>query len=216
MTKLLITGGCSFTDSKYPSYKEHNVEVWPNIIEKNSDRLLVNVASYGASNDLIENKIFDAVTKYSEYDCLVMVLWTNAYRVNVADDWRHRTINIEDRDLKFSKKVFEKFFRNMKRTKFLCDHYGFQWQFRSHGHGHHQFHTNYLEEWLKNHPIQEEVNMAWDEIIYGCTTSFHSPFYLPCWHPNQMGHERIANMFTTGVCDPIVRTQTQRVGFVYD
>ena len=230
MTKLLITGGCSFTDPNFPSYKEHNVEVWPNIIEKNSDRLLLNVASYGASNDLIENKIFDAVTKYSEYDCLVMVLWTNAYRVNVADDWRYHTIlpndyNIEDTDLKFLKKVFEKFFRNMKRTKFLCEHYGFQWQFRSGSMGNEKLYINYLEEWLKNHPIQEEVNMAWDEIIYGCISSFSEECYLPCWHPNQIGHERIANMFTTGECEPVIRTcdrtfdpfvRTQRVDFVYD
>lgn len=223
MTKLLITSGCSFTDSNFPSYKEHNVEVWPNIIEKNSDRLLLNVASYGASNDLIENKIFDAVTKYSDCDCLVMVLWTNIYRVNFADDWQHNTImhndyDIEDKDLNFFKKVFEKFFRNMKRTKFLCDHYGFQWQFRNGALGNDYFfrkvYLKQLENWLKNHPIQEEVNMSWDEIIYGCTSSFSEEFYLPCWHPNQIGHERIANMFTTGVCDPTKRTQ--RTDFVYD
>lgn len=223
MTKLLITGGCSFSDSNFPVYIKNNVEVWPHIVEKNSDRLLFNVASYGASNDLIENKIFDAVTKYKDYDCVVMVLWTDIFRVNLADEWRHNSLfahrdyNIKDKDISFFKAMFEKFFRNMRKTKLICQHYNFPCHFRIGANGNNVFIKSFIpqmEEWLKKHTIQEEMNISWMELLYGCTSSFSQDCYLDDGHPNQIGHQRIANMFINEICELVVRHNKGK--FVYD
>jgi len=221
MNKLLITSGCSNTDFKYHSYIKHGINVWPNIVAEHNERSLINVASYGASNDLIENTIFDTVTKYKNHDCVVMVLWTDIRRLNIADDWSHKTLlpndyEVEYKNLDFYKAMFKKFFRNMRRTKFICDYYGFPCYFR---HGGWQTIkdrniVSSIRDWLKNHPIQEEMNMSWMEILYGCI-AFPNEYFLEN-HPNNIGHQRIANMFITEMCDPIIHKHWVEKDFIYE
>ena len=225
--KILIAGGCSFSDSKRKNYVENNILAWPTIMGLDGERLIIDVSSYGASNCLIENKVFDAIQQYrKDYDVVVMVLWTDMYRINLADDWQHKTFfpreyGTEDKPLDWHKKMWEKFFRSMRRTKLLCQHYGIPWHFRNGAccnpiKNNGQL-LNEIKDWLKTHPIQKEVHMSWMEILYGCTSSFTEEFWMSKqdMHPNQAGQNRIAKMFETGKCEPIVE-RSKAMEFIYD
>lgn len=216
--KILITGGDSYSCWWRKGYKENNILTWPDLIEKTSDRFLLNTATIGASNGLIENRVFDAIQKYKNHDIVVMILWTDIYRINYADNWKHRTIfprnyDIVEKDLEFYKALYEKSFRSMRRTKFICEHYGIPWHFRS-GSTCNPVYTDkiflsaLLEDWLSKHPIQKEMGMSWKELMYGCTSAFPRELWMSVndVHPNQHGQQRIADMFTSGKCDVVKRT----------
>ena len=84
-SKLLITSGCSFTDPKYTRYKDHNIEVWPELLAKELNVELLNVAKKGASNDYISNSVMDAVIDNLDREIIVCVSWTGSNRLNFFD-----------------------------------------------------------------------------------------------------------------------------------
>ena len=110
-SKLLITSGCSFSDPKYTVYKHHNIDVWPELLAKELDIELLNVAQKGASNDYISNSIMDAVIDHLDKEIIVCVLWTGSNRLNFFDVDGHvfasnsESINI-DESLRLKDKAF--------------------------------------------------------------------------------------------------------------
>ena len=87
--KLLITGGCSnssniqFGGGLVKDYIKDNIFTWPTLVAEKLKIKLLNVAMGGASNDYIENVIYDAIIENKDkYDCTVMVFWTAGQRIN--------------------------------------------------------------------------------------------------------------------------------------
>jgi len=85
MTKLLITGGCSNSDPNYAPYQTNHIMTWPKIVSVENGWDLLNVACQGASNNYIENTVYDAVLNNLDKDLIVMVFWTEACRLNLWD-----------------------------------------------------------------------------------------------------------------------------------
>ncbi len=84
-SRLLITAGCSHSDSELEIYKEHDITVWPSIVAKELDVDLLNLAKKATSNDYISNVVMDAVLDNFDRDIIVMVLWTAPNRLNIHD-----------------------------------------------------------------------------------------------------------------------------------
>lgn len=82
---LLITGGCSHTDSNYTAYKTRNIMTWPELVARNLDFDLLNVAEKGMGNDYIAGAVMDAVMDNRDRDIMVMILWTSGDRCNLFD-----------------------------------------------------------------------------------------------------------------------------------
>ena len=128
MTRLLITGGCSITDQKTKDYLyEGGVITWPTKVADYMESELLNVAKRGRGNDYIENTVFDAILEnHDKYDCTVMVYWTEAYRVNLFDSitlWDYSRGNQNELTYQgiCQRDAINKSFRNMRRTKLVCD-----------------------------------------------------------------------------------------------
>ena len=222
--KLLITGGCSnssniqFGGGLVKDYVKDNIFTWPTLVAEKLNMNLLNVAMGGASNDYIENVIYDAIIEnHDKYDCTVMVFWTSGQRINFFD---HQTIMDYSDHLSSNarelwnnvdgKKVINKSFRNMKRTKFLCEYYkiplvqrislGFLFESQ----------WDCLKTWVQRHPDIKELNLSWQEVYFGRWSSnrYWQEVYFGKWsrsqmiskfivgsHPNQDGHKLIAQMF---------------------
>ena len=210
--KLLITGGCSnssniqFGGSLVKDYIKDSIFTWPTIVAEKLNMNLLNVAMGGASNDYIENVVYDAIIEnHDKYDCTVMVFWTAAQRINFFD---HQTIMDYTDHLSSNarglwnkvdaKKIINKSFRNMKRTKFLCEYYkiplvqrislGFLFG--------QQWHD--IQTWTMDHPAINELNLSWPEVYAGRWSSNYyikSDLETEGRHPNQDGQNLIAQMF---------------------
>jgi len=84
MTKpLLITAGCSWTDALEPGYTENNINVWSSIAAKFMDWDVINRGTGGASNQLISNRVFDAINKNPDREIIVFVYWSQAVRMSL-------------------------------------------------------------------------------------------------------------------------------------
>lgn len=83
--KLLIVGGCSNSDSNYTPYSERDIQCWPEIVAKELDMNLLNVAKLGVGNDYVANTVTDAVLDNLSRDITVMVLWAAPNRLNFFD-----------------------------------------------------------------------------------------------------------------------------------
>jgi len=215
MTKesLLITGGCSnsadiqFGGGFVKDYIKNNILIWPKIVAEKLNMKLLNVAMGAASNDYIENAIYDAIIENQDkYDCTIMIFWTSAHRINLFDQntiWDYSNHLSDDSHKLFkkhinAKKVINKSFRNMKRTKFICDYYkiplvqrislGLLFEPQWDG----------IKNWVKHHPDIKELNMSWPEVYAGRWSSKYynkSDIETEGLHPNQNGQKLIAQMF---------------------
>ena len=83
--RLLITGGCSHSDSNYSAYKSRNIKVWPELVADKLNCDLINVAKKGMGNDYISGALMDAVMDNKDRDIIVMILWTSGDRCNLFD-----------------------------------------------------------------------------------------------------------------------------------
>ena len=83
--KLLITGGCSYTDENFKQYIDNAVTLWPRIVAKELDVDLINLGKAGASNEYITNSVIDTVMDNQDKDITVMVLWSSPNRINLFD-----------------------------------------------------------------------------------------------------------------------------------
>jgi len=84
-SKILITFGCSFADINLSQYKTNNIRAWPILVSDKLNMDLLSLGRGAASNSYIENCVFDAVLKYKNHDPIIMVLWTNPRRSNIGD-----------------------------------------------------------------------------------------------------------------------------------
>ena len=215
---LLITGGCSLGDPKEPDYK-NSIIVWPIVISKILNIKLLNVAKQGASNDYIENIIFDSILQnYKKYDIQVMVLWTGSDRVNVFDTNTYPE-NHQNYD---QKKILNKTFRNIKSLDFICRQFNIPCYHRI-GIGFEN--SDELNKWLTEHPMLKEFNLSLFEIISGRWSSAgegaHAQWVLENGHPNQDGQNAIAQMFIDTMNNiPLGTLDTQSKSiednFIYD
>lgn len=116
-SRLLITSGCSFSDPKYTIYKDHNIEVWPELLAKELNVELLNVAQKGASNDYISNSVMDAVIDNLDREIIVCVLWTGSNRLNFFDvDGHVLTSNSESININESLRLRHKALRDYMLT----------------------------------------------------------------------------------------------------
>jgi len=84
--KLLITGGCSWTSPNEPYYVAAGMtKVWPNYVADWFEWDLLNVGHGGASNDLIHNRVIDAIHQNEDRDIVVMCAWSQAMRLTLFD-----------------------------------------------------------------------------------------------------------------------------------
>ena len=84
MTKpLLITSGCSWTDALEPGYTEKNINVWSSIVAEFMDWDVINRGTGGAGNQLISNRVFDAINKNPDREIIVFVYWSQAIRASL-------------------------------------------------------------------------------------------------------------------------------------
>lgn len=86
MKKILLVGGCSFTDSNFKTYVHPDIDPtlwpkWPEIIAKKLDMQLVNVAFSGAGNEQIYSSLLDYISlNGSENIGLVLAAWSQCQR----------------------------------------------------------------------------------------------------------------------------------------
>lgn len=85
MTKLLIAGGCSNTDSLYSGYTWNGIITWPEIIAQDFGWDLINTGKIGSGNDTIENRVYDEVSNNLDRDTVVCVMWSSPTRVSLWD-----------------------------------------------------------------------------------------------------------------------------------
>lgn len=232
MTKILITGGCSFTDQRTPDYlHEGGVVTWPTKVADYMESKLLNVAKRGKANDYIENTVFDAILEnHDKYDCTVMVYWTEAYRVNVFDtitlwDYSEKQNRLTDKNIS-QKVAINKSFRNMRKIQLVCDSFNIPCYHRLN----HGFHAKVKDQedvyhWLVDHPAIAEFNLSYAEVLAGRLSNHndkdkHQWQTLPGAHPNQKGQDEIANMFIDTmngtILEDIEPTPLLCAGFVYD
>lgn len=83
-SRLLITAGCSFT-SDLDINIDNGIMHWGHIVSHEMGLDLVNIGKIGASNSYIENAVTDAIIEYHHRDPLIMVLWSEPKRVNIND-----------------------------------------------------------------------------------------------------------------------------------
>lgn len=84
--KLLITGGDSYTAQNYPLYQELEIISWPELLAKRKGYDLINTARSGCSNRHILNSVMDAVIENEEREIIVIVSWSEVYRLSFIDD----------------------------------------------------------------------------------------------------------------------------------
>lgn len=85
MKKILLVGGCSFTDLNFKTFVHPELDVsfpkWPEIIAKKLDMQLVNVAFSGAGNEQIYSSLLDYISlNGSENIGLVLAAWSQCQR----------------------------------------------------------------------------------------------------------------------------------------
>jgi hypothetical protein len=83
---LLIAGGCSYADPNYVMYKKFDIETWPSLLAKKLGYDLINTAQGGRGNRHIVNSVIDAVVENEERDIVVVVAWSELYRLSYIDD----------------------------------------------------------------------------------------------------------------------------------
>lgn len=83
---LLIAGGCSYADPNYVMYKKFDIETWPSLLAKKLGYDLINTAQGGRGNRHIVNSVIDAVVENEEKDIVVVVAWSELYRLSYIDD----------------------------------------------------------------------------------------------------------------------------------
>ena len=82
----LIAGGCSYADPNYVLYKKYDIETWPSLLAKKHGYNLVNTAQGGRGNRHIVNSVIDAVVENDKDDIIVVVAWSELYRLSYIDD----------------------------------------------------------------------------------------------------------------------------------
>ena len=119
--KLMIAGGCSFTENYihranetkpklWYDGKRHDWQyiqpfpVWPEIVADSQNLSLTNTAHAGSGNDAIFHKVLEQVLQHKNKISLVVVMWSSGLRrdVQTASKWRsstavetHQSKNIE-------------------------------------------------------------------------------------------------------------------------
>jgi len=233
-SRLLITGGCSFTEESY--YKQFGVIAWPRIIADGIGLELLNVGRGGNNNQAIENQIIDAVNENLDRDPIVMVLWTESTRLNVFDSKSIFLNEIESpgvdifprvSPLEYDYKALKHTLRTIWKTKNFVENTGNKF-----------FHTmglhsvtriikvnekdlaeTYLSELYQYNKVIDKIRNDWyfNQLdiplnIFEFGINFSEDERLECGHPNQKGHEKIAEMFIDKYLKDIQPTQR----FVYD
>lgn len=86
MKKLLIVGGDSYSDSNFGIYKKFSVAPWPECLAKLNNFDLLNTARGGSSNRQIFNAVVDAIMENPDREIIVVVAWSELYRLSFIDD----------------------------------------------------------------------------------------------------------------------------------
>jgi hypothetical protein len=243
---LLITSGCSNTDSNWIAYVNNNITTWSKIVAEFLDIDHICLGKAGMGNDYITNSVTDAVLDNLDRDITVMVLWTGPNRINVFDYYyyvfpllsNHHGIKNTYDFRKLWKKSLEEY---SKDYYFKFDSHMLNFNLRSfwrlnkflqeHNIKYHQIHFNSVVNnihWVLPHfantvlsPEQEAFQkQRQDRLIEEVLSNRyfdHSFFTHHDWkhnfmpvhdeifnkdlhipkdgHPNQKGHELIANEF---------------------
>lgn len=86
MKKLLITGGDSYTSGDYGIYQQLGIDTWPKRLAEKNDWDFLNTAKAGCSNRHILNSVIDAVVNNPDREKIVIVSWSEIYRLSFIDD----------------------------------------------------------------------------------------------------------------------------------
>ena len=85
--KILLAGGCSFTDKRYrspdksiPEDQRGGWEYWPELMAKELDLECINVGLCGRGADFIFNEVVKQITIYGDRIDTVAVLWSGSDR----------------------------------------------------------------------------------------------------------------------------------------
>lgn len=118
---FILASGCSFTDPNFKSaiHPEYDTSYpkWPEILGKNLDKKVINLAKSGASNDKISNDVVRKLIKDFDIIDLVCVGWTQPERYTVWDHYNLNACNVRN-----TKKSFENLQDNKSR-----DFYDWVW-----------------------------------------------------------------------------------------
>ena len=90
MKKILLAGGCSYTDPNFkssaqllPDHKRGGWPMWPELMGKQLDLEVINTALAGVGNKLISKTIISNIIKYGDQIDTVAVLWTSPERIEL-------------------------------------------------------------------------------------------------------------------------------------
>ena len=107
MKKILLVGGCSFTDSNFQTWVHPDIDAtlwpkWPEIIAEKLNMKLVNLAFSGAGNEQIYSSILDYISQNgSENIGLVLAAWSQCQR----RDFQENSIFAQVRDYWHNERV---------------------------------------------------------------------------------------------------------------
>lgn len=118
----LIVGGCSYADPKFWLYKELDIETWPSLLAKKYGYDLVNTARGGRGNRHIVNSVIDAIVDNQNKDIVVVVAWSEIYRLSFIDDTDldHPVLLFSDEELKRRQSMSEglaAYFNNLEQGR---------------------------------------------------------------------------------------------------
>lgn len=89
--KLLVAGGCSFTEEKFKSYihpeYDCNFPKWPELVANHLDLKSVNLARGGYGNDYAQIKLAEFILENHKEIDTVCVAWTEAHRFHLYYQW---------------------------------------------------------------------------------------------------------------------------------
>jgi len=221
-SKILITFGCSFADINLSQYKTNNIRAWPILVSDKLNMDLLSLGKGGASNSYIENCVFDAVLKYKNDDPIIMALWTNPRRSNMGDCGSKFT-NLKDSDFyenftfdkeKYNDSDFDTkdacyryvraSLRNIWRTRYIARNHNLEYYDSLAGcwktpYAH--FFDKHSSSFLDNiNRTQAKIQDDWyfknlNFKLKNIERGFEVSSIPGDGHPDQNGHEEIAQMF---------------------
>jgi hypothetical protein len=216
----ILACGCSYTKSTRAIRKANVKEFWPELLAKDLGLECINAGSSGIGNDRIVNKTVQLLTDKSLNIELVVILWTEMFRINLmCNVFSERACNHFRKEMttqnRWIDKFIEDYFSYIEVIDRLCKKYEVKLLM---GQG-----LSLVSDWQKDPWFTEESDFY--KKFADAITSASKPKYFIGWpiipplggyalqdndqelakqenwvsdtdaHPNEKGHRIIANEF---------------------
>ena len=199
--KKLVAAGCSFTEGE--GLSDPDTQSWPALVAKKLNLDCVNLGQRGASNDYITNSIMEYALQNDTYDCFFIIAYSDYLRVDFCNSINKTVVHLTPTSRKYPK------LRDMFYSEFAEKNYFFK-----------KFALNVIktQAWFETKNINymmlngltnldadlyyEENKFLFENINHKKYKNFNNYNFMRIintdgrqsdGHPNEVGHERIAD-----------------------